>query len=80
MEIVIEAQTQKLCKPSIEITVPERNARELVNEVMVIEAPEWPKAFLNRSSGDKSKDIQSIEFMMTNISSTPIPSIRIGIA
>ena len=70
--------TQKLLTTGIELMQPERKASPFVNDVMVIEGPAWLNARFRRSSGDNFMEVQSMALQMTNMSSTPIPSIRIG--
>ena len=59
---------------------PPRKARELVNDVIVMEGPAFLIAIFIRFIGDRLREVWSSELHMTNISSTPIPIIRIGIA
>ena len=69
---------QKLRTASRAELDPAKKASEFVKDVIVIEGPECRKAFFRRSLGDKLKETWSIELQTTNISSTPIPIIRMG--
>ena len=75
---MIDAWKQKLLIPLRIELAPARKAREFVKEVIVIDGPECLNAFLILSPGGRFNDTWSRELQTTNISSTPIPIIRIG--
>ena len=69
---------QKLYIPGILEPVPERKANVSVIEVMVIDGPACFIHSTNLSVGFFFSELWSSALQITNISSTPIPSIKIG--
>ena len=47
------ANMQKLLSAGSEVIPPKKNARALVNLVIVIDGPAWANPILNRSSADR---------------------------
>jgi hypothetical protein len=70
---------QKLLKASIEDLVPAKNAKAFVSDVIVIEGPAWARACFILVEAGNFREAWSKALQMTNMSSTPIPSIRTGI-
>ena len=57
---------------------PRKNANAPVIDVIVIEGPACVSPYLNLSLADKFCGVWSMQFTMTNMSSTPIPMIMKG--
>ena len=73
-------KTQKLFIEGIEEVDPARKAKASVIEVIVIEGPAFLMHSLSRLLVGYLSELWSKELHMINISSTPIPIIKIGIA
>lgn len=71
-----EANKQKSLRAGRDVVAPKMKASTFVNDVIVIEGPELLTPILKRSCGCRSKEVWSIAFAMTNMSSTPIPMSR----
>ena len=63
---------------SMEFVDPMKKAMQSVSEVIVIEGPACCMPRLIRSEAGKFRGTWSMALQTTNMSSTPIPSIRTG--
>ena len=78
MMTVTPQKTQKAFTASSEVAEPTKKAMQSVSDVIVMEGPACIIARLRRSAGAKVKGYWSRALQMTNMSSTPMPSIRTG--
>ena len=67
-----QAKMQNELKPRMDDYAPMTKAIALVSDVIVIEGPASPSAFLMRTCAGSFMSVWSTEFAMTNISSTPM--------
>ena len=70
---------QKLLRAGKVVIDPNRKATTPVTAAIVIDGPACFNPILNRSFGCMSIGTKSILLTITNISSTPIPTMRNGI-